>query len=63
MLTTFDLRATDDPQDYLHRTVQTLVEGGIVAVPTESTYRLIAHTKAQSKRCSSTLRDLGNPEK
>ena len=43
MLTTFDLRATDDPQDYLHRTVQTLVEGGIVAVPTESTYGLIAH--------------------
>lgn len=43
MLTILDLRDTDDPQDYLHRTVQTLVEGEVVAVPTEAGYGLIAH--------------------
>ncbi|MBL6725880.1 MAG: Sua5/YciO/YrdC/YwlC family protein [Rubripirellula sp.] len=44
MLTTLDLRAAPDTQDFLHRTVQTLAEGGLVAVPTESTYGLIAHS-------------------
>lgn len=43
MLTTLDLREADDPQDFLHRTVQTLAEGGLVAVPTECTYGVIAH--------------------
>lgn len=43
MVTILNLRATHDPQDYLHLTVQTLVEGGIVALPTESAYGVIAH--------------------
>ena len=43
MLTILDLRDTDDPQDYLHRTIQTLAEGEVVAVPTEAGYGLVAH--------------------
>ena len=42
MLTTLDLRATDDPRDIVHRTVQALVEGCVVGVPTETVYGLAA---------------------
>lgn len=42
MLTTLDLRATDDPRDMVHRTVQALVEGCVVALPTETVYGLAA---------------------
>lgn len=42
MLTTLDLRATDDPRDIVHRTVQALVEGRVVALPTETVYGLAA---------------------
>ncbi|MGB1925090.1 MAG: Sua5/YciO/YrdC/YwlC family protein [Rubripirellula sp.] len=55
MLTILDLRAADDTQDFLHRTVQTLAEGGLVAVPTESTYGVIAH--ALNPRAIEALRD------
>ncbi len=42
MLTTLDLRSTDDPRDIVHRTVQALVEGCVVALPTETVYGLAA---------------------
>ncbi|MAI73238.1 MAG: protein tyrosine phosphatase [Rhodopirellula sp.] len=40
MLKTLDLRATDDPRDIIHRTVQALVEGQVVGVPTDTVYGL-----------------------
>jgi protein-tyrosine phosphatase len=54
MLTTLDLRATDDPRDMVHRTVQALVEGRVVAVPTETVYGLAAdalNEQAVAKLC------------
>ena len=38
-----DLRSTEDWRDVVHRAVQTLVEGGMVALPTETVYGLAAH--------------------
>lgn len=38
-----DLQATDDSRDIIHRTVQALVEGEVVGVPTETVYGLAAH--------------------
>ncbi len=43
-----DLRATDDPRDIVHRTVQALVEGGVVAVPTETVYGLAASALSET---------------
>ena len=40
MLKKLDLRATDDPRDIIHRTVQALVEGQVVGVPTDTVYGL-----------------------
>ena len=40
MLKTLDLRAADDPRDIIHRTVQALVEGQVVGVPTDTVYGL-----------------------
>jgi len=40
--TIFDLRNADDARDVIHRAVQALVEGGIVAFPTETVYGLAA---------------------
>lgn len=36
----FDVQATSDPRDIVHRTVQALVEGQVVGVPTETVYGL-----------------------
>ncbi len=38
-----DLRKTDDPRDALHRAVRLLVEGRVVAFPTETVYIPCAH--------------------
>lgn len=38
--TIFDLRNADDARDVIHRAVQALAEGGIVAFPTETVYGL-----------------------
>ena len=38
-----DLQSTDDPRDMVHRTVQALVEGHVVGVPTETVYCLAAN--------------------
>ncbi len=35
-----DLRSTDDPRDVVHRAVQALAEGKLIAVPTETVYGL-----------------------
>ena len=40
MLKTLDLRSADDPRDIIHRTVQALVEGQVVGVPTDTVYGL-----------------------
>ncbi len=56
MLTTLDLRATDDPRDIVHRTVQALVEGRVVALPTETVYGLAADALNEARR-RAALRD------
>ncbi|NND96026.1 MAG: threonylcarbamoyl-AMP synthase [Pirellulaceae bacterium] len=38
-----DLQTTDDPRDIVHRTVQALVEGQVVGVPTDTVYGLAVH--------------------
>lgn len=43
MSTILDLQATDDPRDIVHRSVQALVEGHVIGVPTETVYALAAH--------------------
>jgi tRNA threonylcarbamoyl adenosine modification protein (Sua5/YciO/YrdC/YwlC family) len=48
-----DLRTAEDQRDVIHRAVQTLVEGGIVAFPTETVYGLAA-----SALCDSAVRRL-----
>lgn len=42
MATVLDLRRTDDPRDIVHRTVESLARGQVVAVPTETVYGLAA---------------------
>lgn len=48
MPTILDLRASDDPRDIVHRSVQALVEGQVVAVPTETVYGLAANALSES---------------
>ena len=43
MTNVLDLRHSDDPRDIVHRTVQALVEGHVVGMPTEATYVLAAN--------------------
>ncbi len=43
MTKVLDLRETDDPSDIIHRTVQALTEGQVVAFPTDTVYGLAAH--------------------
>ncbi len=49
----FDIQATSDPRDIVHRTVQALVEGQVVGVPTETVYGLAA--SALSERAVAQL--------
>ncbi|TWU21658.1 Low molecular weight protein-tyrosine-phosphatase YwlE [Novipirellula galeiformis] len=42
MLKILDLKTAEDSRDIVHRTVQALVEGQVVGVPTETTYSLAA---------------------
>ncbi len=37
-----DLRSAEDWRDVVHRAVQALAEGGVVALPTETVYGLAA---------------------
>lgn len=57
----FDVQATSDPRDIVHRTVQALVEGQVVGVPTETVYGLAASAlceKAVERLCE--LKGCGN---
>ena len=56
MLKILDLRATDDPRDIVHRSVQALVEGKVVGLPTETVYGLAAD--ALSERAVESLCEL-----
>ena len=42
MATVLDLRRIDDPRDSVHRTVEALARGHVVAIPTETVYGLAA---------------------
>jgi len=42
MATVLDLRRTDDPRDSVHRTVESLAKGHVVAIPTETVYGMAA---------------------
>ena len=48
-----DLQTADDLRDVVHRAVQALVEGQLVAFPTETVYGLAA-----SARCADAVRRL-----
>lgn len=50
----YDLQSTDDPRDIVHRSVQTLVEGGLVGVPSETVYGVVA-----SSLCVDSVQQLG----
>ena len=56
MANTLDLRTTDDPRDMIHACVQTLVEGGVVGVPTDTVYGLAA--SALSEKAVERLYDI-----
>jgi protein-tyrosine-phosphatase/tRNA A37 threonylcarbamoyladenosine synthetase subunit TsaC/SUA5/YrdC len=40
--TVIDLKKTEDPRDVVHRAVQAIAEGGLVAFPTETDYVVVA---------------------
>lgn len=42
MATVLDLRRADDPRDSIHRTVESLAKGQVVAIPTDTVYGLAA---------------------
>ncbi|TWT79025.1 Low molecular weight protein-tyrosine-phosphatase YwlE [Planctomycetes bacterium CA13] len=48
MLKIIDLQAAEDSRDIVHRTVQALVEGQVVGVPTETSYVLAAHALCEA---------------
>lgn len=48
MANVLDLRTTDDPRDMIHACVQTLVEGGVVGVPTDTVYGLAASALSET---------------
>ncbi|MEN6458760.1 MAG: L-threonylcarbamoyladenylate synthase [Thermoguttaceae bacterium] len=59
-----DLQSADDERDVVHRAVQTLVEGGLVALPTETVYGLAASAldeEAVARLIAAKGRDEGKP--
>jgi protein-tyrosine phosphatase len=61
---TFDLRATDDTRDIVHRTVQALAEGKVVGLPTDTVYGLAAnalHVDAVERLCEMKGRQANIP--
>ncbi len=52
-----DLSRADDPRDVVHRAVECLAQGGVVALPTESGYAIAA--AALNPSAVGRLRDLG----
>ncbi|MCC9599907.1 Sua5/YciO/YrdC/YwlC family protein [Stieleria sp. JC731] len=63
MTKVFDLRQTDDPRDFIHRTVQALTEGQVVALPTDTSYGFAAHALNESavKRLAELRGQVGAP--
>lgn len=47
MPTILDARTTDDPRDIIHRAVQALSEGEVIALPTDTVYGLAAHALSE----------------
>ena len=43
-----DLQRSEDPSDLVHRAVQVLAEGGIVGVPTDTVYAVVASGLSES---------------
>jgi protein-tyrosine phosphatase len=59
-----NLRTAEDPRDVVHRTVQALAEGKLVAVPTETVYGVAAsaiHEKAVDRLAEIKGRQAGHP--
>ena len=59
-----EVAKTDDPRDLVHRAVQTLAEGGLVAVPTETVYGIAAsamNAEAVNKLAEAKQRDTNSP--
>ena len=59
-----DVRTVDDPRDVVHRAVQALAEGKLVALPTETVYGLAAsalHEQAVSRLRDVKGRSAGHP--
>ena len=46
-----DLRSAEDRRDVVHRAVQALAEGGVVAFPTETVYGLAASALDEAAVC------------
>lgn len=64
MSTVLDIRATDDVRDIVHRSVQALVEGRVIGVPTETVYGLAAdalNESAVERLCEIKGRDTKTP--
>ena len=59
MANVLDLQHADDPRDLVHRTVQALVEGHVVGMPTEATYVLAAN--ALDEQAVARLGELTRP--
>lgn len=60
----FDVRNPDDARDAIHRTVQTLAEGGLVVFPTETVYGVAASARnadAVERLLSVKKRSEGHP--
>lgn len=51
----YDLQQTDDPRDLVHRSVQALVEGGVIGLPSETVYGVVA-----SALCADAVRELAD---
>jgi tRNA threonylcarbamoyl adenosine modification protein (Sua5/YciO/YrdC/YwlC family) len=59
-----DLRSTDDPRDVVHRVVQALAEGKLVALPTETVYGVAAsalHEQAVARMAAIKARPDAHP--
>lgn len=64
MPTVLDLRSSDDVRDIVHRSVQALVEGRVIGVPTETVYGLAAdalNESAVDQLCEIKGRDAMTP--
>jgi tRNA threonylcarbamoyl adenosine modification protein (Sua5/YciO/YrdC/YwlC family) len=58
-----DFHAADDPRDVVHQIVQTLAEGALVGLPTETGYVTVAHAlqPAAAERLAAVSQRLGLP--